>query len=275
MMKLVDASSYFDRTAALDPDTGEELFKCQVDPFDDSKREAGPAYRRILSVRPGTSVPVAIRLFGQVWLVGTREADGLEEMHREKYVLQRASAKALVYRLDGFLATTLASSSWAALEWEKDAKEIATSSNLPGIFRALLPAGYDARVHDVIVYEGYAYLVLETHPQPSGFAEAGCVKLEANVPVALTIRTRVYSPVAGTYTTASSVTVQAMTVRWQSLFVYGSQADARFQDGDFALVVSNSASVTTASALVLGGKSFNVLSIDDISGCKVLHTRPA
>lgn len=275
MMKLVDASSYFDRTWALDPDTGAELFQCQVDPFDDSKRESGTAYRRILSVRPGTSVPHSIRLFGQVWLLGTREVDGVQEMHREKYVMQPAQAKATLYRLAGFLSTSPTTSSWAAVEWEKDAKEAATSSNLPPMFRAILPTDCDVRVRDVIVFQGDAYLVLTQHPEPSGFTAAECLKLEVSTPQTLTLGARVYIPTVGAYGALGNSTVQALPVRWQSMFSYGSQTDARFHDGDFSLVVPPSAAVTTATALTLAGKSFTVLSVDDISGCKVLHARPA
>jgi len=58
-----------------------------------------------------------------------------------------------------------------------------------------------------------------------------CLQLEHAV-VDATLSTRVYDPVQGKYTSSASTTVKCQRVRWQSLYLYGSQGDAKYQEAD-------------------------------------------
>lgn len=276
MISLAEASSYFDRTEALDADSGKLLFLCQLAPYDDSRRDSGSAYRRVMSVAPGTVMPAAlsISIFGQVWLIGNKEIDGLEEMHRDKYVLQPSPSQLKVSRLPGFLAGTVATTRWACLEWAKDAKELEVSSNQPQEYYAYFPTGADVGIFDIVWQTGSAYLVRAVHPQASGYLRADCEKLDQALPAAAQITTRAYSASAGAYTAAAPVTVNALRVRWQSLYLYGSQADARFQEGDCSIVLPAATPIATSSGLSLAGASWQVLSVETLGGATVAHARP-
>lgn len=274
-MKLSDAASYFDRTPALDTATGKTLFMGQIDPYDDSKRDAAAAYRRILSVKPGTAMPAskAVKMLGKVWLIGGMEPDGLEELHREKYVIQRAPSQLKVSRLSGFLAGTIASTVWASAQWIKDAKQLEVSSATPQIFEIALPDGTDVQARDVLWDGVAAYIVLAPHSQASGLLVAECVKLDQVLPAVATISTRTYSPTTGTYSSSAGASVNALRVRWQSLFEYGSQAAERYQEGDITIVLPTATVATTATVVVLAGVTYQTLAVLDLAGAVVLHSR--
>ncbi len=84
MLTLADASGYFDRTPMADTVTGSTLFYGQVDPYGDAVRDSATAYRRILSVKPGTVMPASktLKIFGRVWIIGDSEIDGQSVQHR-------------------------------------------------------------------------------------------------------------------------------------------------------------------------------------------------
>lgn len=277
MMKLADASSYFDLTQATEPTTGAKLFKGQIGNYDDSKRDSAAAYRRVLSVRPGTSMPgaAAVRMLGRVWLIGNMEPDGLGELHREKYVLQEATTQLKVSRLNQFLSGTQSSTLWAAPGWIKDAKQLEVSSETPQIYDIEFARGSDVRVHDVVWDSNAAYLVLSPRPVSSGFLCGNSLKLDYVAPVSATLVTRAYNPVTGTYTTSGTVTLNALPVRWQSLFEYGSQASERYQEGDITIVLPTGTVVTNASRVSIGAVNYQVLAVLDASGAVGVHARVA
>lgn len=275
MMTLADAASYFDRTPVLNPDNDAVLFYGQVDPYDDSKRDAGAAYRRILSVAPGTSVPGAVCVLGQVWLVGNKETDGLEVAHRDKYVLQQAAVKVNISRLSDFLAGVATSTAWSAIEWLKDSKELEVSSDVATMYTVIVPPGTDLREHDVVWYTGRALLVQEPRTPPSDYLMATALNLQQVAPAAATVQTRTFDPAAGAFTLGASTAVQTLQVRWQSLYRYGSQADARFRAGDVTLVMPPAASVSTSDLITLGSETWRVLTVETLSQALVVHGRPA
>jgi hypothetical protein len=275
MLTLADAAAYFDRTPILDPDTDALLFYGQLDPYDDSKRDAGAAYRRVLNVAPGTAVPGAVKLLGQRWLVGHKEVDGLDVAHRDKYVLQPATVKVNISRLDGFLAGTVAATAWAAIEFLKESKEIEVSSDVNPLYTVFLPAATDLREHDVVWYAGRALLAQAPRTQPSDFKMATCLELEQAAPAAATVTTRTFDPAARGYVNGAAASVQALRVRWQSLFLYGSQADARYKPGDASLVLPGGAAVTTTDRIEIAGEAWRPLAVETIAGATVVHVRAA
>jgi hypothetical protein len=275
MMTLAQASAYFDRTPVLNPDNDAVLFYGQLDPYDDSKRDAGAAYRRVLNVAPGTNVPSVIRMFAITWLVGTKEVDGLEVAHRDKYVLQQAGQKAKISRLADYLAGVTTSSAWSAIEWLKDTKELEVSSDVATMYTLIMPPSADLREHDIVWYAGRAFIAQAPRRHPSGYMEATALELEQAAPTSATILTRTYDPVAGDFVDDSAVTAPCQAVRWQSLYAYGSQADERFKSGDVTLVLPPDTGVSTASIVTVAGADWQVLSVETLAGALVLHGRPA
>lgn len=275
MMSLAAAAAYFDRTPVLDPDNGNTLFYGQLEPYDDSRRDAGAAYRRILSVAPGTSVPRVVRVHGEAWIVGRRESDSLGEILRDKYVLQPAGVKASISRLEDFLAGDASAAAWVAIEWLKDAKELSVSSDAVVMYTVIAPEGADLREHDIVWYAGRALMLQAPRHHPSGYIEAEAFELDQVLPATATVAARTFDPQAGAYTTSTTDTQPCLRVRWQSLYLYESQASARYQEGDTVLIVPPDAQVVNDSLVTLDGKNWKVLAVQTLSGVLCVHARGA
>lgn len=272
MMTLAEASSYFDRTQVLDAVTSLPLFMAQVDPFEDSHRDAYSAYRRTMSVAPGTVIPDhrTVHLLGSDWIVGEGESDGMQELHRQKYVISPAPASLKVSTLAQYLEGTFTKTVLAAPYWTKDAKQAGLSSEQPQMYDVFVPSAVPPQV--IIWDELAAYLTVSVRPMPSGFTSAFSLKLDRAVET-VAITTRRYDPVAGDYTVMASPTSSALRVRWQSLFEYDSQMEARYQDGDLSVVLPDLPAVDTSALIEFPDTVYQVLSVDRIGGAQVAHCR--
>lgn len=275
MMTLADASAFFDRTEVLDAFTGAALFYGQVDPYDESKRDAGSAYRRVMSVAPGTPMPAhrSVVIHGQTWLVGAGEVDGHATAHRAKYTLQAASPTQ-VRTLAQLLAGAAVPQVYSGVEWFKDQKEVEASSQVSAQFLAYLADGTVVEKAQVITCAGRNYLVVGSRPTPSGFMVAVTAQLEYPV-TAVSVTGRVFDPVAGSAVDASTVTVQGMRVRWQTLFEYTHQRAERYQEGDDALVLPTATPVVAGTRIELGTEVWQVLDVSSVYGALAAHVRRA
>lgn len=280
MLTLAQASSFFDRTPVFDPTGSTRLFYGQVNLFDDAKRDAGSAYRRILSLAPGTVLPnpAAVNIHGQVWLVGRKEIDGLEEIHRDKYGLQSCTAEYSLSSLSVYVSGVVSSTTltrWAGVEWVKDGKEIGSSSDTTQVHTVFLPIGTPIQEKQVVVSPGgtEVYLVMSAHTLPSGFVSANTVKLDA-VRTTAQVTPRTYSAATGAYTLGVAATLACLQVRWQNLFAYDTEAEARYQEGDETLVFPLGTAVNTTSLIAYAGRTWRAVSVDDLGGAVTVHARP-
>lgn len=276
MMNLAAVSSYFDRTPVYDPDTGALLFYGQVDPFDDSRRESATGYRRILSVADSVTIPTArvVKIHNSIWVVGTSEEDGWLEVHRRKFVLHPASYRFKLSTLPNFLAGVIANYAWCGVEWYKDGKEESTSSRSIPKYTAYFSSTFVLQEYDIIWLDSGCYLVETPHQSTAGFTAATCSKLEF-VPASATVATRTYDPAQGKYVSSTTATKSCLRVRWQDLFLYGSQASAHYQEGDCSLVLPSNTAIATKDVVTLSGITWNVISVGRLGGAVVAHGRPA
>ena len=276
MMSLADASSYFDTTEVLDAYSGELLFLAQVDPYDDSKRDAMVAYRRVLSVAPGTTIPThrCVSIFGAIWLVaGEAEIDGLDEQHRVKYVLQAATGLLNIGTLTEFLDGAPAVTVYGFAGWVKDAKQIEESSDIANMFEILLPRATTVQPQQVLWDATTVYLSMSVRTLPSEFVGVSAVRLEQAEPLEAEITTRVYAPAQGTYVAGATNYPYALRARWLSLFKYDAQLAARYQEGDFVLALPEETEITTSSRVLFNEQNHSVLSVTVLPGGVAAHLR--
>jgi len=273
-MTLATASAHFDKTLVLDPDTNETLFRAQVNPFDDSRRDSGPAYRRTLSVAASVTIPTSrvVKIHGGIWILGTEEADGFEEVHRRKFVMQQADSKFAISRLADYVVGTVSTSSWGVMEWFKDEKQLSESARIAPMYTAYFPTSTDLQELDVIWFGANKYLVEDPHRTPSGILSARCTKLEF-APANSTVYTRTYDPAQGKYTASAPATVTCLRVRWQSMYYYNSQSTVNYQDGDCTLVFPAGTTIATKDTVSLLGRTWNVMAVSSLAGAVVVHAR--
>ena len=274
MLTLSQVSVYFDKTPILDVVTGRTLFYGQMDLYDDAKRDSATAYRRVLSVAPTTTIPASrlVKILGSIWIVGDEETDGLATAHRTKYVLHPAPTQLLVNRLSAHVLGTTPTTVWGDMVWFKDGKEEAQSSRSVPMYSAYTPLPADIKEFDIIKVGTQGYLVGHPHTMASGVLSATCVHLEFAVAVA-TLATRVYDPVLGKYTSTAPSTVNCQRIRWQSLYLFDSQASTKYQEGDCSLVFPTGTTLATKDTVTLSGVLWNVLSVDTLGGAVVAHCR--
>lgn len=274
MMTLAQASSYFDRTPVTDPYTGSLLFHAQVEPFEDSKRDAYSAYRRVLSTAPSVSIPAhrVVDLLDQRWIVGQAEPDGMQSLHRRKYVLSPVDTELSVSSMNQFVAGVSAYKLFASVHWLKDIKQESVSSEHPQSFEVFLPSMVTPR--QILWGPSGAYLVLSPRMMPSGFVAALCLKLETQVEQVRLV-TRVYNPVAGEYTVANpaGTPVNALRVRWQSLFENSSESDRKYENGDVSVVLPTGTLVPPGTQLRFADRTYQALGTDNFGGAVVVHAR--
>lgn len=270
MINLAQASTYFDRTPVYDTTTGRLIFRAQIEPFDDSRRDANSAYRRVLAVKAGIEVPPEINVLGSVWLVGAGETDAMEQVHRQKYVIAQAKAHLKVSSLGQYLNGDYGAMLWAAPYWSKDAKQMEVSSVYPQMFDVYLSTRVAAQT--ILWDADTGYLVVSPRQTPSGLLAAHSLKLEHAREQAI-LRKRFYSPSAGAYVDEQLTSVPTLQVRWQSLFEYGSQMDERYQEGDATFVLPIDCGADTSCTLQAGGRLWQVLSVDEASGAAIAHCR--
>ena len=172
-MKLRRVSRFFDRTAAYDPDTGAYLFRCQINNYDGSHRDAHAAYRRILSVAPGTALPASgtLRIFGENWLVAASMPmyDGLREIHRQRHVMQMSTGKVEMFSLPAYLAGEQPDKAWADVQWVVGTKEKDYSSDSPQIYDVYFPINHRLPPHRVLRHGGNVYLGQFQYDSAAGF----------------------------------------------------------------------------------------------------------
>ena len=274
MMTLAQASSYFDRTPVTDPYTGSLLFHAQIEPFEDSKRDAYSAYRRVLSTSPAVSIPAhrVVDLLGQRWIVGQGEPDGMQHLHRRKYVLSPVDTELSVSSMNQFVSGVTGYKLFASVHWLKDVKQESVSSEHPQSFEVFLPSMVTPR--QILWGASGAYLVLSPRMMPSGFVAALCLKLETPVEQARLV-TRVYDPVAGGYTVANpaGTPVNALRVRWQSLFENSSASDRKYENGDVSVVLPTGTLVPPGAQLRFTDRTYQALATDNFGGAVVVHAR--
>lgn len=276
MLTLADASRFFDRTPVMDAYALEYLFDAQLDLYSDARRDSAPAYRRIMSVRPGTYIPASrvVSILGTRWLVGTMESDGLESLYREKYVLHPAKSSLSVSRLSGFLTATVARLVWGDVEWVKDVKAESVTSAPTRLYSAYLQPDADVREYDVLWVGSLAYLVVSVHKSPSGFDVAECRALR-DAAADATLNTRSYDPVAGSFTVPTPTTVRCLKVPREDLYRYDSQGSARNKEGDVTMVLPAGTTVATKDTLTLEGMAWSVLAVQAVGGAVLVHGRRA
>lgn len=289
-MTLASASTFFDRTSVKDVASGAHLFYAQLDLYDDAKRDSASAYRRVMSVAPGTEMPISrvARILGSVWVIGGRAVDGMAGVHREKYVLHPAPSPLWVRSLSDYVTGGPGKAYWGDIAWLKDGKEESTSSKPAPAYSAYLPQYADIAEFDVVqvapqevsnLYQYFmeypevnGHLVGVPRLTESGFTEATCARLEYP-PADAVLSTRIYDPVQGMYTSSVPTQVKCLRARWQSLYSYGSQADAKYQEGDCSLVLPAGTVIATKDQVTLAGQVWGILSVEELGGAVVAHAR--
>lgn len=276
-MKLSSAARFFDRVSVYHPDTLSFLFKCQIDNFDGSRRDAFAAYRRLMTTDAECQIPEtgAIRLWDRVWLVGESQNDGWDTVHRVNHILHQCSGKATVRTVAQFLAGEAGTTEWADCQWLTSRKEEAYSSENPQEYGIFMRLGAVVPEHAVITADGQTFLCKYNRPADSGFRICVTMLQKDATPVSVQFIERSFVPGSGGYVDGVSRPVPAMLVRWQEFFQYEEEITAKYEHGDVTVLVRKEEPVTKGLVMQVRGRRWTVVNTQAGDGITIIHARPA
>ena len=109
----------------------------------------------------------------------------------------------------------------------------------------------------------------------SGLREARGIVQEYTGAASLALVSRTFSPATGGYVEGVGAATPTLKVRWQELFQYGDQMDARFQEGDDSFAVPANTVAHIGDTFLYASQRYLIKNVRAIAGVKVLHGRPA
>lgn len=273
-MKLSNVAKYFNNTKFYDAYTGLELGVGQLDVYDDSKRDGLTAQRRVFEVAPGTSLPprLAINFLGLNWLVGVTELDAFKgAVIREKHVLHQAEDLAHVSTIKQTLQEAEPHEAFAARVWVKSSSEVEISSRKYNQLNIYFSRAEDIQPDQLVSMAGKLHTVMAVYPAAAGHLVALAEELEDGaVETGMLKSEGKWDPITETYTAANKP-LRVVKLRWQSDFIYYSQATPNFERGDMQVAALESP--VNGATLTLSDGDWQVYATQQRNGIHYLHLR--
>jgi hypothetical protein len=275
-MELSAASTFFDRTLAVDAYAPRYKFKCQIEPLDMYRTEGTRIKVRNMSTAPGVTMPSrgVIRIDSQPYLVSDSSSDHWEgRAIRKRYVIQGADYVVEIRTIAQALAGETGTSAYASVDFNKYGTDERDSSDYHPQYHIFF-SGTEAVPENAILTSGdRAYLVRNSYRTPAGLTDALSNELDDPF-VSVTFKTRTYNPLTDTHSESSS-SVNGILIRWQDHFVYLSQGSGDYERGDGQLLVASSVVAKPEDTVELRGVAWRVLSTVEHADFTSLHVRRA
>jgi hypothetical protein len=233
-MRLHDVANRFNQTECRDGYSGAVLFKAQVLPYDEVRRDSLTFDRRVFSVSPVTSVPArrVVRAMGQQWVLGEPSVDQFMGTDiRHGYVAQKAETQATLTTIGKMVNQQQGVPAWAGRAWVKNPAFSEQSSDLSVQYDVYLSSTETLQERDIINYLGEPMVVRAVHPSESGFLRATCEALSLSSFLTGTLTSGTWNPITETFA-GTSQTLPVLKIRWQALFEYSSTLSPDFAAGD-------------------------------------------
>lgn len=273
MPEIADVAKHFDDISAYDAYTGVLVFKGQFNTFDETDISGSTERKRTLSVAPGTVLPTrkAINLFGEVWVIGSGNTDGIYDRPiRKAYWLKRSDDLATVRTPLQYLTGVAGTSIYASMSYLKDTVNGVTDSQYDPFWEVFVADTESIPRGSIISVAGKVLRVRTSHRELSGFLLAQADQLDETNTVTMTVPTsgRVYDPVTDTYS-GGTATVTALVLDAYKLYKYAMKYDEKVNSGDFTAIVA--AAVPVGSSVSFSNKSFRVASVQPEADAFSLH----
>jgi len=271
-MRLAAAARRFNKTRCLDGYTGAYLFDAQLPPFDDSKRDAEVAERRIISLSPDVALPTrrVIEASQTRYILGHGTFDlFMGRAIRLGVVGHECSTLAQIRTLGQACRVETGTQAWANKSWLKNLDFSEQNSNLPREVHIHVAATESAPLNSLITMGTAQFLVRQVDDGASGIR----VILADEQPgfVTAQVSGSVYDPVMEAWTGAPA-TINVLRLRWQSLFSYQTYDSAAYGPGDDQFVMAKVAFTPrpgTRMTLPTGNWTVDaVASLDDVWVCR-------
>lgn len=274
-MKLSRVAQRYNRSKFYDAYTDAELGTCQLDVYDDSKRDGATVQRRVIELAPDLSAPQrkAIKLHDTYWVVGAYMFDAYNDsIIRKKYVVNVSAGLSEVYTIENLLSDDSEEfSAHCGVSWVRDAAELEISSDLWGRNFLFYSDAEPLEERQIVELGGKAYIILALHPTASGFMAAVCEELQKNYLQTVTIETnKVWDPINESWTSGTTATT-ALLLRWQSDFEYHSKDTPTFERGDMNIALSQE--VVNGQDISINSQNWKVQNVNKEDTIYFVHVR--
>jgi hypothetical protein len=279
-VRLPQAATRFDRLACTDAYTGLFAFKAQMSLYDGSKRDAEMTQRRHLSASPSVVVPPrrVIEAAGTRYILG----NGYFDTHngtpiRQGLIAHEASDLVTVRSMAQMCTGQPGFTAWAGRAFVKNLAYTDQTSALPRQEHFHFSVSEAVAVSSMLTLGSSHYFVREVDDAVAGTRLALADELPGSVVVSVTFPSSGYDPVLETFGPAGPP-VQALQIRWQSLFRQGHRDAPEFGPEDVQLVVAKASATPKVGARISTPDGVRLLqdvtSFGDVWLCKAaLHAR--
>ena len=239
-MKLSSAAGYFDNQSFKDAYSGAHALYGQIDLYDDVRREGLTAVRRIVSMKPGTTMPArrALILGDDVWLMSGSPANDYFKASpiRWKYIAHKADGLGEIKTILQELSNTTGTPAYVATVWLKGNKEVDESSDITVSANIYFALGEFVVDRNLVKIGTAWYFIRYTYLTTTGFLAAVADKLDDPNFETASYAKRAYNPVTDTWA-STPVSIKLLRLRWQSKFEYLSAASSKYAEGDDVVMV--------------------------------------
>ena len=264
-MNLSSVANRFNNTVCADAYTGVFAFMAQLGLYDDNKRDSETHERRVLSVDPRVAIPTrrVISAVGTHFIVGHGSPDDYKgKVIRVGHVIHEATYLARIRTLAQLCLGQTGVSAYAGRAWVKDAAFSQQSSTLAPEVHLHFSQTEVLEAALTVEFEGRLHIVRSLNAGPSGTTVSVCEEMKgSSVESGVLLTLSAYNPVIES-PSASTVVVNAVRLRWQSLFEYHDTSAPKFGPGDLQIAIAKSAAtVTPGSTLGLSDGRWRVESV--------------
>ena len=276
-MKLAQTVAFFGNIPCRDA-WGTNTFTGSLDTSKKPLRDTQIAARRILIVEPSVVRPLrnTVLLDGVAYIIGDAFPDyWFGDMLRSNWEIHKADGLATIRTFAQAIAGAGGTTAYVGKVWQKDVKDPSETSTVFNDVSFYLGVNEAMPDNAIIGLGGTNHICQNQYDTASGYLEVKAQELANPSITVVALSTSVYSPVADTNTTTSSV-VTALVMRWQEGFKYLSQGTVQYHRGDLQMIVRKAdATPTTGSKITYSGLDYTILGIRDEGDCWSLHTRLA
>lgn len=262
-MRLAAVAKSFNKAVCLDGYSGAFAFNGQLYPYDDSERDSESFQRRILSVAPGSTIPPrrVVSCAGTRFILGKENPDVWKNrIIRVGHVAHEATDYASIRTLEQACLNQPGVSVWAGRSWVKDAAFTEQTSNLTPLYHIHVAAGEPLVPKTILAFAGHHHVVRSVIAGATGLTIGLVEQMSEPAIETAIVSTGVYDPVTET-TTAGSITITVIRVRWQALFRYDDNIAPSFGPDDIQLVVAKSVlTVRPGMAVTLSDGTWHIAS---------------
>ena len=279
MVDIYAVATHFDDIAISDAYTDQPLFYAQLSTFLDASPDGSVAQRRVMSAAPGITLPVrrAIKAFGESWLVGAANVDGIYgEVIRQSFWTKKVS-DTFNKLTPGEAALNLAGMSLLGhRSYLKDTVNGVTDAEYDPFWELFFVPYEEVKKGDFLRAGSTYYRVRSAHLEIDGLTNAACDELDQGASVSVTLHTAgVYDPVNDVYS-GTTATVTALTFDRYKWYDQQTEADLKSMSGDMNLFIAvSSATPVVGDKVSIAAREWSVLAVTADSDAWACHIRRA